>query len=422
MRSWFILFTVSIGIGGAFALMVALMRTPVVSAYLPSELFSHWLIGHVDTALIIGLFSFLIFLWHRVFGAQAKVYELIPFWAGLLIITYSAAAGLGKPVQNNYFPTIMHPSFYGGAFLLGLSLALSSIRFLLKALRLHTLTDPIRTALAVSILLTLMVLLSTALSLRDYSAPLEPEILLERLYWFPGHIHQFINASLLISLWFLLSRLAGKKDHRFLGFLSLPLLGFPSYYLYLQATGVDPLSSQAIKMTTLGYQLGIGIPTLILALYFLVFSSFRRDSYSVILGISVLLYFFGAGTGYLIAGSDLRIPAHYHGVMASILTAIMGISYFFLKDLRFTDRVSSLIRWQPALYGVGMILFSGALFWAGYFGAPRKTPGTEYIADLNLYLFMGLVGAGSVLSVLSGVIYVLFILKSVIFRRVPSHA
>ena len=75
------------------------------------------------------------------------------------------------------------------------------------------------------------------------------------------------------------------------------------------------------------------------------------------------------------------------------------------------------MKWQPLLFGIGMILFSVALYLAGYLGAPRKTAGTDYITSNEVYVFMALMGAGSVLSVFSGVIYVLYLLKSIIFSR-----
>lgn len=417
MRAWFILFVLSIGSGGAFALLVALARTPYTSQYLPGQYFAHWLAGHVDLALIFGLYSFLIFLWHRVFGAESRAHEIIPALAGMILIAYSSALGLGNAVLNNYFPTILDPAFFAGAGLLGLSILLTSLRFFYKMLRPLNFRDPVRIVLSVTVILSLSLIVSLGLSLKDYNAPLEPQILLERIYWFPGHIHQFVNAGLLLAVWFLLMRLNRRGVHTSVGILSLLLIPFPFYYIYLQVLGIDALSSFAQRITTLGYQVGIGVPTLLIALLFIVKGAFRGTIFGKVLGLSIILYLAGAGTGYLIAGYDLRIPAHYHAVMASILVGIMGLSYYFLKDLRYTSALSSLVRWQPALYGFGMILFAGALFWAGYFGAPRKTPGTDYIASAEVYAFMALMGAGSVLSVFSGVIYVLYLLRCIVLSR-----
>ncbi len=439
MRAWFVLFVISIGVGGAFAILVALSRTPYTANYLPGEFFAHWLVGHVDLALIFGLYSFLIFLWHRVFGAESRSHEFIPALAGMILIAYSAALGLGKAVLNNYFPTILHPAFFAGAGLIGLSILLTSLRFLFKMLRPLNFRDPVRIVLSGTVILSLALIVSLLLSLRDYNAPLEPQILLERIYWFPGHINQFVNAGLLIAVWFLLARLNQKKISFLLGIISLGLVPFPVYLIYLQIYGVDSLSAFAHRITTMGYQIGIGVPTVLLSLMLLLKGAWRGGIFGKILGLSILIYLIGSGMGYLVAGFDLtflksiwegfsvlenlmgsadaRVPAHYHAVLASILLGIMGLSYYFLKDLRYVFALPSLIKWQPLLFGLGMILFSVSLYWAGYYGAPRKTPGTEYMDSTGVSAFMALMGAGSVLSVFSGVIYVLYLLKSIIFSR-----
>ena len=417
MRGWFLLFVISIGTGGAFALMTAIARTPFVSDHIEPSLFYHWLIGHVDTALIIGLFSFLIFLWHKVFGREARGYELFLASAGFLMIAGSSAIGLGKPVHNNYLPTLLHPLFFIGVLLFLGGVLLTALRFIPVSIGALRDKEPVSFVLGVSVWLSLLLFISGLLSL-PYSGNMEEVYLsLERTYWFPGHIHQFVNASLLMAVWFLLVRIADIELPMIFARLSLLFLSFPIVYILVQFLGWDPLDQRSVRLTTYGYALGIGIPTIIASIYIIFNGWAKRNSYSAVLVVSSLLYLVGAMIGYLIAGSDLRIPAHYHGVIASILTGVMGLTYYFLKELGFRRNVSSLVRWQPTLYGAGMILFVIALFWAGYFGAPRKTFGTAYIDSLKVYIFMGLMGVGSVVSVLSGAVFVLYSLISVVRRN-----
>lgn len=416
MRGWFLLFVISIGTGGAFALMTAVARTPLISDYLDPSLFYHWLIGHVDTALIIGLFSFLIFLWHKLLGREAKTHELVLSFGGFLAIAGSSALGLGKPVHNNYLPTIIHPAFFVGVLLFLGGVLLASLRFLPASIKAVRGNDPVRLILGVSVLLSFLLFASAVISVAHLGNMEEVYLSLERTYWFPGHIHQFVNASLLMAVWFLLARLGGAGAGVMPAHLSLIFPVFPVLYILFQLLGRDPLDPLSLRLTTYGYAVGIGIPTIVVSLYLLSRTSFRKGPYSAILWISVLMYLVGAGIGYLIAGSDLRIPAHYHGVIASILTGVMGLTYHFLKELGFRRDVASPIRWQPAFYGAGMMLFVVALFWAGYFGAPRKTFGTAYIDSLKVYIFMGLMGIGSILSVLSGAVFVIYSLLAVIRR------
>ncbi|MDQ7082872.1 MAG: hypothetical protein Q9N34_07955 [Aquificota bacterium] len=185
-------------------------------------------------------------------------------------------------------------------------------------------------------------------------------------------------------------------------------------FLAVQSTGADPLSPEVRKLTTLGYAVGIGVPTLVWAFYLLARVSFRRGFYSHVLGLSVLFYLIGAGMGYLIAGSDLRIPAHYHGVMGSLLIGVMGVTYHLLKEMGYRDKLPLLVKAQPFLYWFGMVLFVLGLFWAGVYGSPRKVFGTDYIENLKVYLFMAVMGVGSVLSVLGGGMFVLFVIYSIL--------
>ena len=414
MRPWFLLFLFSIGAGGFFALLVALARTPGVSSLLPEGLFYHWLIGHVDLALIIGFLSFLVAQWHRVFGdVDFKRLHLFAY-AGASLIFLSALLGLGTPVHNNYVPTLDHTLFFAGVVLFGVGYLLSALSFLRASLPSLISEDPLKAVLSVSVLLSLIFGLSLLLSFMKTPRVEETYLYFERLYWLPGHVHQFVNATLLIYSWSFLSRVSGRDVPRIVPKLSLLLLPFPVIYLIVQIFTEDTIAEEVKALTTLGYAVGIGVPTLVSAVVFLVRSAFRGGFFSNSLGISVVIYIMGASMGYLIAGSDLRIPAHYHGVIASILISLMVLTYYHLRELGFVDEFPKLVRIQPYLYGVGMILFVMGLFWSGYFGAPRKTPGTGYIESMEVYAFMLLMGLGSILSVVGGIIFVGYVLYSII--------
>ncbi len=414
MRAWFFLFLLSIGAGGFFALLVALARTPGVSNVFPPQLFYHWLIGHVDLALIIGFLSFLIFLWHRIFRLTERAYEYTLAYTGATMIFLSSLMGLGGPVHNNYVPTIAHPLFFSGIAVFGLGYFLTSLRFLKISLGEILSEDPLKGVLSISVLLSFLFPLTMFLSFLRTPHLEETYLYFERLYWLPGHIHQFVNATLLLSTWLLLAKLSGREVPKALRFVNLALIPFPIFYLLLQCFVENSISESVRNVTTIGYAVGIGLPTLSYAVVMILRSSFRGDFLSNSLGLSVVIYILGAFMGYLIAGSDLRIPAHYHGVIASILISLMVLTYHILKEMGYIGKLPKIVRIQPYLYGVGMLLFVGGLFWAGVYGAPRKTFGTGYIDSLKVYVFMILMGLGSVLSVLGGIIFVGYVLYSII--------
>ncbi len=397
MSLWFLIFVFSIGSGGFFALAVALARTPLIEKWIPKDIFYHWLIGHVDLALIVALLSFFMFVSYRVLDEEEDKFSTLLVFVGALGVFFSSLFGLGTPVHNNYVPTISHWVFFISLILLGVGFSVACIRLLGKAVKSFSCEDPLERFVSVGILLLPLFPLSVLVTYFKVVNREEIHLFFERLYWLGGHIHQFVNASLLVSLWTLMVQKDGKKLPGVVKFLPFFLIPFPLSYAFLSFLPKDPLSFK--ELTTLGYAVGIGLATIPYSFWILL----KVQNFT--LKASSLLYILGALMGYLIAGSDLKIPAHYHGVIASILISVMGVTYLYLRETCSLN-LRKLPSFQIGLYAVGMILFVLGLFWAGTFGAPRKTPGTAYIENPELILFMALMGIGSVLSVLGGVLFV----------------
>ena len=148
---WFLLFVISISVGGFFALLVAIARTPVLTEIFPSKYFYHALVGHVDSALIVGLYSFLTLLWHRIFNKKEKVYEFLITLLGFLLIFISSAGGLGKALWNNYIPTIVHPLFFMGLILFFSGVFITSLRFLPSAVKLIYTGNSVQSVAGISV-------------------------------------------------------------------------------------------------------------------------------------------------------------------------------------------------------------------------------------------------------------------------------
>ena len=414
---WFYLFILSIGVGGFFALLVAIARTPVLASLFPEKYFYYGLVGHVDSALIVGLYAFLIFLWHRVFKKEEKLYEVSLSFIGFLLIFLTALTARGEALWNNYVPTIIHPLFFSGLILFFLGVFLTAIRFLPVAIRSLYLGGPIESVISTSVINSVILPVSLLISYMVVDKSLKEYGFYESLFWFPGHVHQFVNASLLISLWILLYR-NKVFNLRFLNYL---LLVFPITLLIAQFY-VEPKSSLGIDLTKIAYAVGIGLPTISYGVMLFVNSLKIWDFERGVLKLSILLYFFGAAMGYIGVGMDLRVPAHYHTVIASILVGIMALTLMLLKELGFVRELPRFVRFIPFFYGLGMLLFVSGLFWAGLFGTPRKMPGTDYITNAKVYLFMAIMGIGSILSVLGGASFVLYVLKGIIGRRKYDEA
>lgn len=407
---WFSLFILSIAVGGSFALLVAIARTPGLANFFPPKYFYHALVGHVDSALIVGLYAFLIFLWHKVLEKKENLASFLPALIGFFMIAGSALLGLGKALWNNYVPTIIHPVFFGGISLFLLGVFLNSVRFLPQAIRNFYTGNALRSVLSTTVINSFLMPLTYFIA---YFKTGKGEVVynyFEALFWFGGHVHQFVNAGLLISLWFLLLR----KEVINLRFLNLFLIVFPITF-FLAQIFLNPLSQTGKSLTTFGYMVGIGIPTVVYGLITLKGAFKDIDFYRGVLILSVSLYLLGALMGYMIVGMDTRVPAHYHTVIASILVGVMALTFKYLQEFGYLEKPGKFESFIPFFYGIGMLLFVLGLFWAGVFGAPRKTPGTDYIQNAKVYLFMILMGLGSILSVVGGASFVFSVLKA-IFR------
>ncbi len=411
-RKWFLLSIFSLGFGGFLAFVVAMARTPVVYKLFPPGYFYYALIGHVDFAIVIFLLSFTVLLWTRVYKLGNKV----PFYLsllGFLCVAIPVVFGMGLAVSNNYLPTIIHPLFFLGMGLFFAGFSLQAILLLGRGKGDILSRDPLHNALGVSLFLTLFMVLAVLPSYLRAGSPSDVYIFYERLFWSPGHIHQFLNGAVLVFAWYYLLELIGRKrELGLLRYANLPFLVFGFVLLLVPVFYQDPISYSAKVFTEISYAVGLGIPMFLHS--FNVLKSTRlywKNPYSSSLMLSVVLYLLGVVIAYAGIKADLRVPAHYHGTVTSLTLALMAISYYLVQEYGYTKKLSSITKLQPYLYGVGMVLFILGLYFAGRGGAPRKTYGTAYTQDPVVLLSLALMGFGTLMAVMGGVMFVVYILK-----------
>jgi heme/copper-type cytochrome/quinol oxidase subunit 1 len=132
------------------------------------------------------------------------------------------------------------------------------------------------------------------------------------------------------------------------------------------------------------------------------------------LNSSVVLFTAGGVLGFLIAGLDIVIPAHYHGTTVGVTVAFMGLCYFLLPRLGFGPIPERMAFWQPYLYGGGQLLHIAGLAWTGGYGMQRKTAGAAQGIDrASEVAGMGLMGLGGLISVIGGVLFLIVCYKSI---------
>src|SRR5690606_38088227 len=127
---------------------------------------------------------------------------------------------------------------------------------------------------------------------------------------------------------------------------------------------------------------------------------------------SLLLFSVGGLIGYMIRGSDVRVPAHYHGSIVGVTLALMGLAYALLPRFGYRAPEGRLALWQPHLYGGGQLMHILGLLWSGGYGVQRKVAGAEQVLRTPQEVFgMGLMGLGGLVAIAGGMLFVWVVLR-----------
>ncbi len=133
----------------------------------------------------------------------------------------------------------------------------------------------------------------------------------------------------------------------------------------------------------------------------------------------MVLFTVGGVLGFMIAGLDIVVPAHYHGSTVGVTLAFMGLTYYLLPRLGFAPP-GRLAIWQPYVYGGGQLLHILGLAWTGGYGVQRKTAGaSEGVDRLGEIAGMGTMGLGGLISVIGGLLFLVVAYQSMRGRWRP---
>jgi heme/copper-type cytochrome/quinol oxidase subunit 1 len=132
---------------------------------------------------------------------------------------------------------------------------------------------------------------------------------------------------------------------------------------------------------------------------------------------SMTLFAVGGGIGFLIQGSDVRIPAHYHGSIVGVTLALMGLAYALAPRLGLGTPSGRLATLQPILYGGGQLLHIIGLVWSGGYGVQRKVAGaSQVLRTTQEVVGMGVMGLGGLIAIAGGILFVVVMLKAFMER------
>jgi len=268
---------------------------------------------------------------------------------------------------------------------------------------------------------TAVALLSLVWSWVALPPALDDKTYYEVLFWGGGHALQFTWTLLMLVAWLWLAGSCGARvvlsPRVALLMLMLALAGvFVTPYAYLAH---DVTSVEHRHLLTWAMRLGGG-PAIVPIGLAVVLALLPQRSYTAAqqplraaLLASVLLFAAGGVIGVFINGSNVRIPAHYHGCIVGVTLALMGMVYRLLPTLGYQTPQGRLATWQPWLYGLGQLMHIVGLVWSGGYGVQRKVAGSEQVLHSSGEIAgMGLMGLGGLIAIVGGLLFIVVVLRA----------
>ena len=420
--AWVSLGLISLVLAGVFSLLLVLARTPLIQDLIPFTDFFHVaLVIHVTLSVLVWLLAISAASWSLSTTTEHPHWDRVSFSlaaAGTAVIVICPFAGAGQPLMNNYVPVLQHPMFYAGLSLFGCGILSHLLRTLISRPKLRRQLDGVialRAGIVVSAVVTGIAILAVLASWLGLPARMDGQIYFEFLFWGGGHIVQFSYTLLMMVVWVVLAHASGCHFELtprlvlvFTIFLALPVITVP--FLYIAHDITTP--GHRIAFTELMKYGGLSCLPLGLAVAASLWQADRPAAegriYRATLVSSLILFLVGGILGFMIAGLDIVIPAHYHGATVGVTIAFMGLVYYLLPRLGFGPLPQRMATWQPCIYAGGQLLHIVGLAWSGGYGVQRKTAGTAQGLDgFGQIAGMGLMGLGGLISVIGGILFLL---------------
>jgi cytochrome c oxidase subunit 1 len=419
LLGWSFLGITVLALAGVMALLVAMSRIPGI------EQLTFWPIGFFQKGLVVHvIFSFIVWFF-AVFGAllcissarsnNSKLGCIIVSLVIIasIILAVPAFIGDGTASLNNYVPTIIDPMFYAGLLILGAALSIQVLRLLTRRVFQRDQTNLCEFMITLAAILFCIALTCLAIAGNNLWDETLSQVFNEHLFWGFGHILQFSNVALLMAAWVYLANICGINlapttikiagGILLLGALTAPL--FFSFY--------EPFSAaQQLAFTNLQYIFAPATSLIVAVILLAIIRHGRpypwRNPAFLTLTLSISVFSIGGILGLFVDGADTRTPAHYHGVIAGINLAFMGLYYtLFLPLLDKAIAITKIIYLQVGLFAGGQTMASIGLFLAGGYGVPRKVAGADQGLEIfGAYAGMMMNGIGALIAIIGGILFI----------------
>lgn len=427
-RGWLWLGLAALIGSGVFSVLLVAARTPWVNQWLPTADFFHVaLVLHVDLSVLVWFIAMAGMLWSLHGQPRAQALGWWALWitgAGTLAMALAPFVQPGAPIMANYIPVLDSPLFLAGLVVFGAGAALLALRDLWTAPRLGLQwagRGALHFGLSAAAVATAVALLSFAWSWAVLPTSLHGKAYYEILFWGGGHALQFTWTLLMLVSWLWLAGTCGAPvlltPRVVLALFALALAGVfvtPLAYLAHDVASVEHrnLLTWAMRLGGGPAILPVGLAVLLAMLAQRNLNPAMRPLRAALLA-SVLLFASGGLIGIFINGSNVRIPAHYHGCIVGVTLALMGAVYRILPALGYRAPQGRLATWQPWTYGLGQLMHIIGLVWSGGYGVQRKVAGSEQVLRSTAEVAgMGLMGLGGLVAIIGGLMFVLVVLRA----------
>ena len=436
-RAWLWLGLIALIGSGLFSVLLVLSRTPWINQWLPGgEFFRVALVVHVDLSVLVWFVALAGVLWTLNGSTRGLAWgwaALGACGAGALLMSLAAFVGHGEPIMANYIPVLVRPLFLAGLVVFGAGAAVLVLRSLLVAPKPGLAFDgqgALRFGLNAAAVSAAVALLAFGWSFAVVPNTLAGKAYYEILFWGGGHALQFTWTLLMLVAWLWLASACGARiplsprvTVLMFALALASVFAIPCAYL-----AYDIASVEHRAILTWAMRLGGGaaiVPVSLAVIWGLRLApapgAALRPLRAALLS-SVLLFAAGGVIGIFISGSNVRIPAHYHGCIVGVTLALMGLVYKLLPALGYRAPQGRLATGQPWLYAGGQLLHILGLVWSGGYGVQRKVAGAEQVLpSFGEIAGMGLMGLGGLVAIIGGLLFVLVVIGAMRNPAQRSH-
>ncbi|MFZ1608415.1 cbb3-type cytochrome c oxidase subunit I [Candidatus Aalborgicola defluviihabitans] len=428
VMAWLGLGLLALLASGLFSVLLVLSRTPQLQNLFPiADFFRVALVVHVDLSVLVWFLAFGGALWtlsgtQRFQGLAWLAFGLAAL--GTLVMCVAPFVQVATPIMANYVPVLDGPVFLTGLVLFGAGITVLCLRSMLSVAPVGTRITgggALRFGLSAAMVANAVAVLAFAWSWIALPRTLDPRIYYELVFWGGGHVLQFAYTLLMLVNWIWLASAIGARlplSPRVVALLmAIALLSVfltPITYLAYEVTSVEHHRLQTLLMRFGG---GLVIPPIALAVLWSLWPARPLEAAKRPLRASLIasLVLFSAGgiIGFLISGSNVKIPAHYHGCIVGVTLAMMGVVYLLLPRLGYAAPSSRAAAWQPTVYGAGQMMHIIGLVWSGGYGVQRKVAGADQVLrSTQEVMGMGLMGLGGLIAIVGGIMFVVIVLRA----------